>query len=382
MRRQVLGWIAWSGFLFQGGFAVAQNSIDTLQEELNEATQQHKEVTSQVLSNFFSQLDSAMAGPDAAIALYQQAGGALPDPMPVVTQYENETETEKETRQAQDQANLSKLGGILEIHCGLMHYAALFVVKPDQKGLKDEWVAWLQQAAQLYPQLAPPAPSAAPASPGNDQNSNQHKKKRDAGNAAPAAKAPAPYYPLDMKTKAVSDSIISKFLGFNAWDDKEQGKWSVQDLPMLYRTNVLDPLRTPPTAATLAAWDTYIAMENADEPDTNTWTQVDYPPLQFERACDDYTVSPSTEKLEGLVNLIKAYPTYPKLNDWITRVKRLINDYSVQHGGKSTEAENPAPAPAPSGNPNVSVTTVQKGDMTVITTHTNSAPAPNPPPAP
>src|SRR5476651_437590 len=88
MRRYGLGWIAWGAFLFQGGFAVAQSSLDALQQELKEAQQQHQDVTSQVLTNFFTQVDAAMGSPDAAVALYQQAGGVMPDPSPVVTDNE------------------------------------------------------------------------------------------------------------------------------------------------------------------------------------------------------------------------------------------------------------------------------------------------------
>ena len=78
----------------------------------------------------------------------------MPDPSPVVTQHEDETPTEKDARIAKDQNNAAKLGVALQLHCGLMHYAALFVAKPDQKGLQEDFVGWLQKAAQLYPQLA------------------------------------------------------------------------------------------------------------------------------------------------------------------------------------------------------------------------------------
>jgi hypothetical protein len=178
------------------------------------------------------------------------------------------------------------------------------------------------------------------------------------------------------------ESIIGKFLGFKAWGDKEQGGWSVADLPKLYRTNVLDPLRKAPTAATLTAWDAYIAMANADEKDNDKWNQVDFPPLQFDRACDDYTIEPSTEKLEGLINLAKANPTYPGVNDWYATIKKFLDDYTAKHGGNAAAAQSPATAPAaPSGNSNVIVTTKQEGDMTIITTHTNATATPTPPPA-
>jgi hypothetical protein len=172
---------------------------------------------------------------------------------------------------------------------------------------------------------------------------------------------------------SMRDSSISKYLAFKLWGDKEQGSWSVASIPKLYETNVLTPLRATPTAATLAAWDVYIAMMGGDTTDNDQWNQTVYPPLQFERACDDYAVTPSTEKLEDLVNLIKANPTYPKVDDWIGRVHKLMEDYRASHGGAAevtTAATNAAP-------PDPNVSTVQQGDMTIITTH----PHPSAPPA-
>jgi hypothetical protein len=200
-------------------------------------------------------------------------------------------------------------------------------------------------------------------------------------------KRPPPFSLEELKAKTMRDSAIGKFLGFKSWADKEQGGWSVGGLSRLYRASVLDPLRATPTAATLAAWDIYLGMASSDEKDNDKWNQVVYPPLQFDRACDDYAITLSTEKLEVLVNLIKANPTYPQVDDWIARAHQLMDDYRVRHGGKPTVAQTPATAPAPSapsaptGNPNTTVTTVQQGDATIITTHTNSAPGMNTPPA-
>jgi hypothetical protein len=394
MRRRLLGCIAWGVLLCQGGFAAAQSSLDALDQELKAVKQEHQEVTLQMLTNFFSQIDAAMADPDASLALYQQAGGVMPDPTPVVTEHTDETASEKAARLAKDQAKLARLGTVLQLHCGLMHYAALFVVKPEQKGLQGEWLAWLPKAAQIYPQLAVPSENSDQTSP--DQTPHSHKWKKNAQDNPPGVTPVSG----DMKTQTMRDSIIGKFLGFNAWDDKElnaggasgsssdgkdPGGWSVKDLPKLYRANVLEPLRASPTPATLAAWDAYIAMANTDEPDNDKWNQVDYPPLEFDRACDDYAVTPSTEKLEGLVNLIKANPTNPQADDWISRVHKMMDDYRAHHGGNATEAQSPAPASSsPIGNPDVNVTTEQQGDMTIITTHTNtnSAPVTNTSPTP
>lgn len=355
------------------GRVCAQSSLDALEEELKEAKQQHQDISAQALANFFAQVDAAMGSPDAAIQLYQQAGGAMPDPTPVVTAYESESASEKEARLAQDRANQLALGTVLQLHCGVMHFAAEFVVNPDQKGLQDDWAAWLQKAAQVYPQLKPPAPEIAPVNP--NPNQAPHKKKHE---AVPQAH---PFDPTDLMGKTMKDSIISKYLNFNQWADKEQGGWSVKNIPKFYRASVLDPLRVKPTAATLAAWDVYIAMANADEKDSDRWQQVDYPPLQFQRACDDYAVAPSTEKLEALVNLIKANPTFPQVDDWITQVHQLMDDYRTNHGGRPAASPSVAmPGVTPPANSNVTVTTQQQGDATIIITHTNSPPVNNPAP--
>jgi hypothetical protein len=380
MRRKELPWIACGAFLLQGAaFLPAQDSLKVLEDELKEAKQQHQDVTNQNLTNFFNEIDTAMASPDAAVALYIKAGGTMPDPTPVVTQHEDESASEKDKRLAQDQANTTKLGVALQLHCGLMHYAALFVAKPDQKGLQDDWVAWLQKAAELYPQLGLPPVSSSDAAP-----VPTHKRKRDGGRAGAdggdgvggGPKPPPPYNPTDVKTKTMKESLISKYLEFKSWGDKDPGTWTVQSIPKLYRTNVLDPLRATPTPATLAAWDAYIAMANADETDNDRWDQVVFPPLQFDRACDAYVIAPDTEKLEGLVNLIKANPTYPQVDDWISRVHGFMDDYRAKHDPKPAAQA----APATPADPNVIVTTQRDGDATIITTRTNAAPNPNPPP--
>jgi len=250
---------------------------------------------------------------------------------------------------------------------------ALFVVKPDQKGLQDEWVAWLKSSAPIYPQLSVPTDTG-------NQNPGSHKRNKNANGNAPAAAHQPPFNPSELKGKAMGDSIISKYLEFKSWGEKEQGRWAVQDLPKLYRANVLEPLRASPTTATLAAWDVYIAMANADEADNDRWNEVVYPPLQFDRACDDYTVAPGTEKLEGLMNLIKANPTYPHVDEWISRARKMLDDYKANHGGKVADIQNSTTTPStPTGNSNVIVTTSTQGDMTIVTTHTNSAPVTNAP---
>ena len=94
--------------------------------------------------------------------------------------------------------------------------------------------------------------------------------------------------------------------------------------------------------------------------------------MQYGRACDDYAIQPGAEKLEGLVNIIKANPTFPGVDDWIANVHQLMSDYRASHGGTPVAMQTPAPTPAPSSDPNVSVTTQQQGDATIVITHTNS----------
>jgi hypothetical protein len=374
MRRLLTAGIVGATLFCLPSRALAQNSLDVLEDELKEAKQQHDDVTSEKLTAFFSKIDAAMASPDAALTLYSDplgANGALPPPIPVTTENENETVSEKTDREALDRANLVRLGTILQLHCGLLHYSALFILKPDQSGLQDQWAAWLKTAATVYPNTAPP-PDSNPQS-GDQKNRPQHHRHNLDG--------AAPFSTADIKSSAMRDSIIAKALGFNAWNEKDPSGWAVRDIPRLYQTNVLDPLRTKPSLATLAAWDVYIGMMNADETDNNRWDDVVFPPLQFERSCDAYAVEPSTERIETLVQLIKTYQTNSKVDDWIARVHLIVNGYRESHGLKPSAATGAATTAPSTGTPGVTVTTEQQGDATIVTTHTNS-PSANAPTGP
>ncbi len=323
MKRCGLGCGVLLGMLFLGNFGRAQSSLDMLEKDLNEVKQEHQEATSQNTDNFLKSLETASATADAALNLYQQAGGELPDATEVQTKYEHETPTEKAARLAKDQTNLSNFAGMVQLHCGLMRFAALQIVKPDLSTLHGDWLAWLKNAVLIYPQLT-----------------GAHK----------------------IKEMTMKDSIISSYLAFQGWGDKDEGGWTVKDLPRFYRRDVLEPLRNPPTAAALPAWDIFIAMKNADEPDPDKWNQVTYPGLAFDRDADDFAIAPSTEKLETMVKFIKANSTHPKADEWIGRVHEMMQAYRAQKAGlpapaSSTPDPNAAPAPAPpTGGPAATTT--------------------------
>lgn len=385
--RQFGGCIAGlAAFYFLTLSVSATTPLDELERELKDVKQQHEDANSQAFNSFFSAIDGGGQSPDAAMNLYQQAGGLMPVPTAVTTLYASETPDEKAVRIAKDQDNAGHLGNLVQVHCEMMHYAALFVVKPDTKGLKDDFNGWLKKVATIYPELkstenlkglAPPADPNDPNAPktgggGAGGGGGKRKQKGDGGGGD--------LRPIgDWKSITMNDSIISKYLGFQSWDSKEQGQWAVKDIPKLYRDDVLDPLRATPTADTLAAWDTYIALRQADVHDQDKWAKNEYPALQFERDSDDFAILPSTEKLEILVNIIKANPTHSKADDWLSRVKTMMEGYRAQKAG-ATASSVPTPS-APSADPNVTVTT--QGDMTIITTtNTNAAPTAPPPPAP
>jgi hypothetical protein len=322
----------------------AQSSIDILEKELDQTKQQHEAATSQAFANFISSLDAASRSPDAALQLYQQAGGQLPDAAEVTTKYEHETPDEKSARLAKDRTMMASFGSMLQLHCGLMRFAALFVIQPDLPTLHTDWLAWLNSAAQIYPQLDPV------------QGESANKT-----------------YPALITVSTIRDltmikSPIPAYLGFSSWGGKEQGTWSVHGLAKFYRRDVLDPLRQPPVAAVLPAWDAYIAMENANEPDADKWNNEKYPALQFERACDDFSSAPSTEKLQTIVALIQAHPNHPQIEDWISRAHDLAENYRAQKAAS-------APVPDPANAPHPDAPSPSSAVVTPAPTGTTPAPA-------
>ena len=314
-----------------------QTPIDYLDKELEQVQQQHQEMTAQALANFFSQLDQARANPEVALELYKTAGGAMPAATAVTSLHDHESQRERAERESQDSAKAASLAVVAQLQCGLMRYGGAFIATPDQPGLHDSWIAWLKVVPQTYLQVP----------------DNASKEARE------------------LKNKTLRESAITNYLTFKRWGDKEQGTWTVKDIPKLYRAEILEPLRATPSGNTLAAWDVYISLKQADQSNPDRWKDNDYPPLAFERACDDYAISGSMEKLQAVVQIIKANPNLPKLDDLITRTKGLVADYRTRHGSANTVA-NPS-TPPPPVDPNVSVHT--EGDMTVITTRsTNAAP--------
>lgn len=349
--------------------------MDVLKKQLEQAKQQRKEASSQIFLNLMAELDKAVQSPDAALDLYQRSGGEMPDPAPVITRYTDETTSEKEQRLAVDEANKASLAYAVQLHCGLMRFGALFVENPQKQGLQDDWIAWLKSSARLYPQVNKAVEDSRQQKGSDDDTVGKGKGKgvnnggggRRGGGKRNGGQDKA----SSMRDQALRDSIITSFLNFHAWGDKEQGGWRVHDLPKLYRSAILDPLRENPSAATLAAWDTFIAMKNADSNDPDKWAQVDYPALQFERAMDDFAINSGADKAAVLTAIITSNPNHPKTDEWIARVEKILDS-----GSKPEVAVTPEP-----GGPGVVVTTQQQGDATIITTTTNTAPV-APPPTP
>lgn len=328
MSRLGLNCIVLGGCFFCATHSFAQSSLDILEQDLNQVKKEHQEASSQATMGFFTQLEAASQSSDAALNLYEQAGGLLPDPTAVSSQNVYETPDEKADRLARDQTNLSNLANVLQLHCGLMRFAGLFIVHPDQKGLSDDWIGWLKTAAQIYPTLQPEENTESPRAQGYHGG-----QARGGGRGGGTS---------DYRGMTMRDSIIAAHLGFHGWGDKEQGQWRVLDLPKLYRTGILDPLRSSPSAATLTAWDAYIAMKNVDQPDRDKWNEVDYPSLEFDRASDDFAIARTTEKLAALVAILKANPTHPQLDDWIARVRQMMQDLRNQKAGKASSAAPPS----------------------------------------
>jgi hypothetical protein len=310
--------------------ARAQTSLDILEKDLDAVKQQHQDATSQNFTSFLSALEAAIQSPDAALQLYQKAGGDLPDATPITTKYEHETPDEKSARLAKDQSNLANFSAMLQLHCGMMRLAALFAEKPDSPTLHGDWIAWLKSTAQIYPQL-----------------SGAH----------------------HVRNMTMQDSPIGTYLGFHGWGNKDQGGWSVHDVPKFYHDQILEPLRHPAVAAALPAWDVYIAMRNADEPDADKWNNEEYPDLAFSRASDDFNLAPSTDKLQAIVELLKAHADSPKIDDWISQAHAMAEVLRARKAGVAAPTASATNAPSQMDS-SVPVTNAPVTATTASTTNT------------
>jgi hypothetical protein len=351
MRRLGLIYIAASGFFLSGVSTWAQSqaaALDEMEQDLDLLKQEHLEASSLLYAGLITQLDSAIHSPGAALDLYQKAGGPMPDSMPIVTEHEHETPTEKDERQGEQNVVRAGLAYVAQAHCGLMRYGLAFILKPDQPGLHDEWLAWLKNTAQIYPQLGQSTKQELPES-----------RMRVVGQGSRLMG--------DLARTSVRDSAIARYLSIYSFGDKEQGNWRVKDVPRLYHDQVLEPLRAAHDPGVLIAWDIFIAMRHADSGDDQKWP-LELVSLTFQRDTDDFKMAPDTDKLSTLVALVKAHPDHPQADDMITQVRQMLEDYRALKGGAAA-----APPPVPTG-PTVTVTTTAAGQGQIITTTTNAAP--------
>jgi hypothetical protein len=293
MKRIVV--MAVAGALFAIGRAEGQTSLDVIQDDLRAAKEAHDTANSEMMHTFLSTLEAASLSPSTALDLYSKAGGNLPDAAPVRAHYEYETPSEKEKREEIDAQNFESVAIVIQVHCGLMRNAALLALTPKAPGVQEQWMDWLKTTAEIYPQLS--------------------------GRRA-------------LKDVSMRDSVVSHYLGFHSWGNSEMGGWTVAQLPQIYRDQVLEPLRHPPGPGTMDAWDTYIAMRQADEPDKEKWSQQEEPALDFDRDADDFTIQPTIDKLAALDAIIKANPGDDHLDDWIARMQTMIDIY--RRGGTAT----------------------------------------------
>ncbi|HUB67050.1 MAG TPA: hypothetical protein VL981_06155 [Candidatus Methylacidiphilales bacterium] len=384
---------------FFGVAAYAESSLDALENELNQTQQEQQSASSEQFTNFLNSIDQGMQSPTAAVQLYQSAGGGMPAPAPVYAFHPpDETPDEQALRQAQDQAVVNALGSTAQLHCGLIHFAALFAQNPNQKGLATDWVAWLKQAAPIYLQtVTPPDTRTRPPIPSPEER-RRERERGDRPNNNDNNEENRRDYARELKTVPVRDSLISAYFHYHAWGEKEQGSWRVQDVPRLYRTQVLDPLRAKPDANTVSAWDAYIAMMSTDELNRERWNNVVYPGLLFQRDCDDFYATPGEEKLTALVELIKNNSGNADAGAWITQVKQMIKDYrtfkstgvmpppafasaNASSATPDTSASAEAPDAGSTPAPSPDATSTSDTTSTQNTAPDTSAPAASPSPA-
>ena len=152
MRRFALGPIIIAGVvLLHGGIVCAQDSLKALQEELKggegRAYASHRAGACEFLRSGRSRHGKSRT-PRSRSTNRQAA--RCPNPPGHHGKRERDGDGKGKSPGARP-SQPGPLGAILQLQCGMLHYAALFVAKPDQEGLQDQWVTWLKSAAQAYP---------------------------------------------------------------------------------------------------------------------------------------------------------------------------------------------------------------------------------------
>jgi hypothetical protein len=282
------------------------SSLDALQRELDELKTKQKGLIDNAFSTFLTEMDKDAVDGEAALAfldsaketIAQDKANAEKPPTPddgsgsSIDQAVQSQPTERKHHHSQNQNTTNQPDPMVAAaHCGLVRFAALYILHPDTANLDTQWKTWLESAGENYPSL----------------------KRED-----PLFQTP------------VSDSVIPKFYKMDL-SGKEQSDWKVAKLSDIYEKYILKPLGDANDPKVLAAWDTFAGMKKVDVDALTFSTDVE-PTLYFNKEVADYKLNPTVDKISKLYQLAEQNPAHKDFSKWLDTISGLIADMRARYG--------------------------------------------------
>jgi hypothetical protein len=306
------------------GAAWPQTTLDALERSLKDVGKQHEQGEQTQRDDFARVLDAALASPEAALQAWSDAGGRVPEPPRLDPANEEWMRQALEACEAEgvaspelsgalaDDAQARKrlfkragyyqeiLAGYLHsraaqaawAHCQLLKFAADFSAKKTDPAKDPRWTSWLE------------------------------------GNVAGFERISG--HPFCSVT--VGASPLVRRYGQDQLLGKDFKEWSVQGMPELFRTWILDPARAARARDIGKTWDAYIVLNHAESGNPDKWENERLPWLLFQKQADEYRVAPDVMPLTRLVEIMKQHPAHPRFKEMQAITGELLADLKRRKG--------------------------------------------------
>lgn len=306
------------------GTAAAQTTLDALEQSLRDLGKQHEQGEQALRDDFVRALDAALASPEAALGAWTEAGGRVPEPPRPDAGNEDWIRRVIEACEAQGVA-APELSGALagdaqarkrlfkraenyqEIlrdysrgrssqaawrHCQLLKFATDFSAKKTDPAKEPRWAAWLADNVPGFEQLSG--------------------------------------HPISGVT--VGTSPLVRRYGQEQLLARNYKEWSVQAMPELFRTWILDPARAARARDIGKTWDAFIMLNQAESGNPDKWENERLPWLLFQKQADEYRSAPDVMPLTRMVEIMKQHPAHPRFKEMQAITRELLADLKRRKG--------------------------------------------------